>query len=173
MSLTARHLSQLLRAPQKRIKLIAFGLRTRILPIGTVRVGECPLQLLLQRLLLIQTLEQSLCVSAPVDTAVLLSGAADALDATKVQPLLLQHAQHTVQRLQPHGDRRKHLVLRLIGLHALFDVEPARVGIEVELGDVDDFQLRGDDEALELLRREIETDIQWALGRHFRVGVAV
>lgn len=172
MSFAPRHLSQLLRAPQKGIKLVAFSLRTRILPIGAVRMGEGPLQLLLQRLVLIQTLEQPLRVLAPVDATVLLPGAADALDATEIQPLCLQHAQHAVQRLQPHGDGRKDLVFRLIGQHALLDVEPPRVGVEVELGDVDDLQLRGNDQALELLRREVEPDVQRALGRHFRVGVA-
>ena len=81
----------------------------------------------------------------------LLPRATDALDATKVQTLFAQALEDAVQRLQPQCDGGEDFVLGFVGLHALFDGEAVRVGVEVEDGGVDDFEGGIDYQAFELL----------------------
>ena len=96
----------------------------------------------------------------------LLAGRADSLNPAEIQPLFAEALQHGIQRLQPQCDRGEDFMLGFIGEDTLLDREPGRVGIEVELGDIDDFQIRVDDQALQLLGRQVEPDVEWGLRRH-------
>lgn len=148
MRLTSRHFSQLLLTPQEPIKLITFLLGTRILPIGTKRMRKGIGKLLLQPALRVQSIQQLLRILTPVNTAMLLTCAADSTHKAEIKALLLQPVQHAVQCLQPERDGREHLVLGLVGQHALFYGEAVRVGVEVEDGYIDNPEVGVDDQTL-------------------------
>lgn len=151
MRLTSRHLRQRLLTSQHLIEFITLRLRTGILPIGTKRMRKRPAQLLLQRLLRIQALQQPLCVCVPIHAAMLLPRATNALHAAKIEALFAEPLQDAVKGLQPQRDGREDFMFGLVGLDALFNVEAVRVGVEVEDGGVDDLEVGVDDQAFELL----------------------
>lgn len=150
---TARDVGQLAILPQRRIKLIALRLGTMILPIRRERVAKCTLflrspQLLLQVLASVQSIQQGLCLVAPVDAAVLLAGAADAADAVQRSLLVDEPRQDQVDGLEPHGDGGKDLTLGLVEEDALAEaILLTKVGIEVDLGFRDDLKIGLDDDS--------------------------
>lgn len=145
MCLASCSISQLIRAAQEGIKLITLLLRTGILPVGTIWMGEGPAQLVLQGLARVQFLEETLRILSPVHTPVLLSSTADALHTGEIQALLLQTLEDAVQGLEPQCHRGIDLMLGFIGDNTFFDRESAGVSVKVEFGDVDDFQVGVDD----------------------------
>lgn len=121
MCLATRDVSQPLFRAQCRIKSVAFLLRTGILPIRAERVREGLLELVDQALLRLQVAQQLLSGQSPVDAAVLLTRARNALDLLKGRPFLCQALEHQVYRLQPHGYRRVDFPLSLVAEDALLD----------------------------------------------------
>lgn len=78
MRSTPCYLGQPLCRAQPGIELITLRLGAVVLPIGGIRVGEGPSQLVNKRILWPQSAEESLCLTAPVDAPVLLARTADA-----------------------------------------------------------------------------------------------
>lgn len=134
MGLATGDLSELLGTSQVCIKLVTLLLRTGILPIGTERVRKGSLELVLQRLGLFQSLQQACGILAPIHTTMLLTGGANTFDTRKVEALVLERAEHPVERLQPESDGGEDFVLGFVGHDALFDIEAVRVGVKVEFG---------------------------------------
>lgn len=147
MRLTPRHLRQNLPTPQRRINLITLPLRTRILPIRTKWVRKRVAQLLLQRLLRIQPLEHMLRLQPPIHAPMLLPSPTDTPHAREIQTLIAEAVKDAVQGLQPEGDGGEDFVLGFVGLHAFLDGEVVGVGVEVEDGRVDDFEVGVDHQA--------------------------
>lgn len=125
---------------------VALSLGAMILPIGPELVGECVLQLLMQRTFVFaERLEPGVSGGGPEDAAVLLARATDSLDLGDGAFLLHESREHEVDGLEPHGHGRKHFALLLVGLHTLGDaIFGPKVGVEVDLGLRDDFEVGGD-----------------------------
>ena len=103
-------------------------------------------QLLLERLLRVEFIQQCLGLLAPEDGAMLHAGAGNAPDPAKVALFVLQPLEHEVHGIEPHADRSIYLALGGVGEHALLNaifllqvVVERNSGFMVELeGRVDD-----------------------------------
>ena len=155
VGLAAGGLGQLVRIVELRIKCLALLLCARILPIRAEGMAEgafplalgTALQLLHQCLSCIQSAQQGLRTLAPKHSPMLHPGARNALHFGKIGALVLQALQHEINGLKEHGNGRKHLALVGIGEHALLDAILGEVGVEVDLGFVDELEVGSDNDA--------------------------
>jgi hypothetical protein len=69
----------------------------------------------------------------------------DALDLGVVGTLFLQSLQNEVNGFEPQGDGRKHLALIVVVKDALLKTILGEVGVEVDLGFVEEFEVGADD----------------------------
>jgi hypothetical protein len=154
-----RPIRQFLFPTQLLVKLLALRLRTRVLPVRAVSMAKgralhAPLlepgsQLLLQRLptRAIQPRKQLTRLLPPEYGAMLHTRTTDALDLAKVRSLLFQPLQHQVDGLEEHGNGCKHLALAGVGEDALFDAMVGEIGVKVDFGFVDEFEIGADDDS--------------------------
>jgi len=153
MRRTPRSIRQLLPPAQLLIKLLTLRLRTRILPVRTVRMAEgrsfyaallqLSAQLLPQRLPAptIQSREQLFGLLSPEDGAMLHPRTANSLHLSKLCTLLFQPLQNQIDGFEEHGDGREHLALVGVGKDTLLDAMMGEVGVEVDFGFVDEFEV--------------------------------
>ncbi|KAI9167437.1 Pre-mRNA-splicing factor cwc15 [Paramyrothecium foliicola] len=143
----ARRLRQLLPITQRGVEGVAFALRALILPVGRPLAGQRLVELVDKRLTGIQAREQAFGLGAPPDAAVLLAGAAHALDAVHGDGHGLGEAvEDEVERLEPQGDGGVDLARLLADVDALVDaILLAEVAVEVDLDLGDRLEVGADD----------------------------
>lgn len=155
MGATPSRISQLLRRPQCSIKSVALILRTRVLPVRTERVAKrafslplcTTLELLNERLSLIQSGEQCFRVLTPEHCAMLHTSTRDSLDLGEVGTLLLQSLQDKINGFEPQSDRREDLAFGGVGENTLVNSILGEIGIEVDFGFLDEFEVGSDDDS--------------------------
>ena len=126
---------QLMGAAEVGVELVTLGLGAVVLPVGGELVGEGVGELFAQGAGGIEGAEGGHGAGVPEDAAVLLAGAADALDITDRAPVVPQPTQHQLERVEPHRHRGVHLALGIVGLDALLDaISGPEIGIEIDLG---------------------------------------
>jgi hypothetical protein len=99
------------------------------------------LQLLYQRLAAIQIREQVFRLFTPEHSAMLHTRTRDALHLGEVRSLLFQPLQDQIDGFEEKGGGREDLALGRVGKNALLDAIFGEVGIEVDLGLVDEFEV--------------------------------
>jgi hypothetical protein len=144
MRTASRRLRQLRLTPQRPIKALTLLLRTGILPIRTVRMTKCLLQLLDQRLRSIQIRQSALRIPAPKDSPMLHARARNALDLSKLCALLFQPLKNKINGFEEERDGCEDLALSRVREHTLLNAMVREVGVEVDFGFVDQFEVRAD-----------------------------
>lgn len=137
MCRTSRSVGQPLRCPKSLIKLITLSLRAVVLPVGRIRMGEGPLQLIHQippLLIRLKLREKLFSLSAPVYAAMLLARTTDTADAVERGLGLLKALEDEVEGFKPHGNGRKNLTIDFVYLDTLLDaIFGAEVAVKVDL----------------------------------------
>lgn len=151
VSTTPRSIRQLLRTPQHLVEPLTLLLRTRILPIRTERMTERPLtttlKLFNQRLARVKTRKQRFCIFAPKHCPMLHPRPTNSLDFRKVRSLLFQTRQDEFNGFEEQCCGGEDLALGGVGEDAFFNAIFEQVGVKVDFGFVDEFEVRANDDA--------------------------
>jgi hypothetical protein len=71
----------------------------------------------------------------------------NSLDFVKIRALPFQPLQHEIDGLEEQRDGRKDLAFGWVGENALVDTIFRKVGVEIDFGFVDEFEVGADDDA--------------------------